>query len=156
MSSVDIPLHAILQTSNIQISPRAPRVCLLFWKSNNLLIYHNPLRHIFRLPQEKTRKHICICQLIISHINKQNKCYRRSFFSNHFLRAVISMATNILAFLSSSKSSQASKKSSSSMSGTSRCCLSPNLNDGNGNRLYVFSANFILCHFSMNFDDCKC
>ena len=54
---------------------------------------------------------------IISHIYKKNKRYWRSFFNNHFLRAVTSMATNILAFLSSSKSSQASKKISSSMLG---------------------------------------
>ena len=58
--SVDIPLPC--NPSNFK--QRAPRVCLLFWKSKNLLIYHNPLRHIFRFPQEKTRKHICICQLM--------------------------------------------------------------------------------------------
>ncbi|PON56544.1 hypothetical protein TorRG33x02_295940 [Trema orientale] len=51
-------------------------------------------------------------------MTKANICYRRSFLNNHFFRAVTSMATNILAFLSSSKSSQASKKSSSFISGT--------------------------------------
>ena len=58
----------------------------------------------------QTKKKSKYITKIISDINKKNRCYRRSFFSNHFLRAVTSMAMNILAFLSSSKSSQTSKK----------------------------------------------
>ena len=58
-----------------------------------------------------------VLKLYLTLTRKINATYWRSFFNNHFLRAVTSMATNILAFLSSSKSSQASKKISSSMLG---------------------------------------
>ena len=67
------------------------------------------LIYIGKTPHKPKKKSKYITK-IISDINKKNRCYRWSFFSNHFLRAVTSMAMNILAFLSSSKSSQTSKK----------------------------------------------
>ena len=69
---------------------------------------------IGKTPHTHTHK---VLKLYLTLTRKINATYWRSFFNNHFLRAVTSMATNILAFLSSSKSSQASKKISSSMLG---------------------------------------
>ena len=45
----------------------------------------------------QTKKKSKYITKIISDINKKNRCYRWSFFSNHFLRAVTSMAMNILS-----------------------------------------------------------
>lgn len=91
----------------------------------NLLLNHMGILH---LKKKKKKAFTLIFDLIYIHetskayqnsnTNKTQIDYHRSFLSNHFFRAVTSMATNILAFLSSSKSSQASKKSPSSMSGT--------------------------------------
>ena len=71
---------------------------------------------IGKTPHTHTHTHK-VPKLYLTLTRKINATYWRSFFNNHFHCAVTSMATNILAFLSSSKSSQASKKISSSMLG---------------------------------------
>lgn len=87
------------------------------------------LNIVFKNLLQNCREHLFSFVLLVVNLLKLENCincckyYRRSFLSNHFFLRVTSNAKNVFAFLSSSNRSQASNRSSSSMSGIA--CRAP-------------------------------